>query len=123
MTKIVSIRTSPTTILTRPWWCCRGRPRCRARQAEVEPTQRDRHLQTIARHGRLAWQKQSGYTKRARAEAAMGRWEQVIGDGRPSTRGRVRARTDQRRTTEAAVGVHALNRMLELGRPDYVRID
>jgi hypothetical protein len=48
--------------------------------AEVGPTQRDRHLQTIARHGRLAWQKQSGCTKRARAEAAMGRWKQVIGD-------------------------------------------
>jgi hypothetical protein len=91
--------------------------------AEVEPTQRDRHLETIARHGRLAWQMQSGYTKRARAEAAMGRWKQVIGDERPSTRGSVRARTDRRRTTEVAVGVHVLNRMLELGRPSYVRID
>jgi hypothetical protein len=27
-----------------------------------------------------------------------------------------------RRTTEVAVGVHALNRMLELGRPISVRI-
>ncbi len=83
--------------------------------AETEPSQRDRHLQTIARHGRMAWQKQSGYTKRARAEAAMGRWKQVIGDG-------LRARTDQRRTTEVAVAVHALNRMSGLGRPSYVRI-
>jgi hypothetical protein len=49
--------------------------------AETEPSQRDRHLQTIAKYGRLAWQKQSGYTTRARAEAAMGRWKQVIGDG------------------------------------------
>ena len=47
--------------------------------AASEPTQRDRHLQLIAERGRMAWQKASGYTKRARAEAAVGRWKQVIG--------------------------------------------
>ena len=31
-------------------------------------------------------------------------------------------RTDQRRATEVDVAVHALNRMLELGRPESVRI-
>ena len=31
------------------------------------------------------------------------------------------SRTDERRATEVAVAVHALNRMLELGRPNYVR--
>ena len=36
--------------------------------AATAPTQRDRHLQLIAAHGRLGWQKVSGYTKRARAE-------------------------------------------------------
>jgi len=49
--------------------------------AESEPTQRDCHLQLIAEHGRMAWQKASGYTKRARVEATMGRWKQVIGNG------------------------------------------
>jgi len=83
--------------------------------AETEPTQRDRHLQSIAEHGRAAWQKASGYTRRARAEAAIGRFKQVIGDG-------LRSRTDQRRATEVNVAVHALNRMLELGRPISVRI-
>jgi Transposase DDE domain len=83
--------------------------------AETAPTQRDRHLQCIAEHGRLGWQKRSGYTKRARAEAAIGRWKQVIGDG-------LRAHTDERRATEVNVAVHALNRMLEFGRPNYVRI-
>jgi len=83
--------------------------------AEAKPTQRDRHLQFIAEHGRAAWQKASGYTKRARAEAAIGRFKQVIGDG-------LRSRTDQRRATEVDVAVHALNRMLELGRPISVRI-
>ena len=83
--------------------------------AESEPTQRDRHLRHIAEHGRMAWQKASEYTKRARAEAAIARWKQVIGDG-------LRSRTDERRATEVAVAAQALNRMLELGRPNYVRI-
>jgi len=56
----------------------------------------------------------SGYMTRARAEAAISRWKRVIGDG-------LRAHADERRATEVDVAVHALNRMLELGRPDYVR--
>src|SRR3954468_13232737 len=83
--------------------------------AESAPTPRDRHLQHIAERGRMGWQRASGYTKRARAEAAIGRWKQVIGD-------RLRAHTDERRATEVDVAVHVLNRMLELGRPTYVRM-
>src|SRR3954447_15428068 len=83
--------------------------------AESAPTPRDRHLQLIAEQGRMAWQKASGYTKRARAEAAIGRWKQVIGD-------RLRAHTEERRATEVDVAVHVLNRMLDLGRPTYVRM-
>ena len=82
--------------------------------AETAPTQRDRHLHNIAEHGRAAWQKSSGYTKRARAEAAIGRFKQVIGDGLCS-------RTDERRATEVDIAVYALNRMLEFGRPISVR--
>src|SRR3954451_9017815 len=83
--------------------------------AESTPTPRDRHLQHIADHGRMAWQRASGYTKRARAEAAIARWKQVIGD-------RLRAHTEERRATEVDVAVYVLNRMQELGRPKYVRV-
>ena len=83
--------------------------------AETAPTQRDQHLQAIAETGRMGWQRASGYNIRARAEAAIGRFKGVIGDG-------LRSRTDQRRATEVDVAVHALNRMLELGRPESVRI-
>jgi len=86
-----------------------------SRAAETKPTQRDRHLRFIAEHGRMARQKASGYSKRARAEAAISRLNQVIGDG-------LRSRTDQRRATEMDIAVHALNRMLDLGRPISVRI-
>ena len=67
-----------------------------SRTAESEPTQRDRHLQLIAERGRRAWQRMSGYTKRARAETAISRFKRVIGDG-------LRSHTDQRRATEAAL--------------------
>jgi Transposase DDE domain len=83
--------------------------------AETDPTQRDRHLELIAERGRMAWQKASGYNRRALAEAAVSRYKRVIGHA-------LRARTDGRQATEVAVAVRALNRMLELGRPKSVRI-
>jgi hypothetical protein len=83
--------------------------------AETMPTQRDEYLKFIAEHGRMAWQKASGYNYRALVEADISRYKRVIGDT-------LRSRTDARRATEAAVAVQALNRMLELGRPEYVRI-
>ena len=76
--------------------------------------QRDRHLKHIAEHGRMAWQRASGYKTWARAEAAIHRFKQVIGDG-------LRSRTDERRETEVDIVVRALNRMSEQGRPSYVR--
>ena len=94
------------------------RPRHTAVQSEhaaTAPTQRDHHLQRIAGTSRRAWQKASDYNKRARVEAAIGRWKQVIGDG-------LRSRIDERRVTEVNVAVDVLNRMLDLGRPNYVRI-
>ena len=86
-----------------------------SKTAETAPTQRDRHLQLIAEKGRMGWQKASGYNRRALAEATIGRFKRVIGDG-------LRARTDQRQTTEINVAVAVLNRMLELGCPKSVRI-
>src|SRR3982750_1122940 len=86
-----------------------------SKTAETAPTQRDQHLQLIAERGRRGWQMASGYTNRARAEATIGRYKRVIGDG-------LRSHTDERRATEMDVAVQVLNRMLELGRPEAVRI-
>ena len=73
------------------------------------------HLELIAEHGRMGWQKATGYNARAKAEAAVSRYKRVIGDA-------LRSRTDNRQATEVAVAVRALNRMLELRRPESVRI-
>jgi hypothetical protein len=83
--------------------------------AETAPTQRDAHLRCIAERGRLGWQKASGYNWRALVEADISRWKRVVGDG-------LCFQTDGRQATEVAIAADVLNRMLELGRPEYVRI-
>ena len=45
--------------------------------AETAPTPRDRHLQQIAKTGRLKWQRNSQYNLRALVEAQSGRFKQV----------------------------------------------
>jgi hypothetical protein len=79
------------------------------------PTRRDKHIQEIAGHGRMGWQKSSGYNIRAKVEAAIGRYKRVIGDA-------LRSRTDETEATEVAIAARVLNRMLEFGRQNYVRI-
>ena len=75
---------------------------------------RDRHIANIGAHGRMAWQKASGYNQRSRIETQMGRWKAVIGP-------KLKARTFENQKTEARIGVRILNRMTELGRPDFER--
>ncbi|PWC78974.1 IS5 family transposase [Azospirillum sp. TSH64] len=83
--------------------------------AEAAPTQRDRHLLAIAETGRMAWQRTSGYNARAKAEAAIARYKQVIGD-------RLRAHSDDGRRTELMIAANLLNCMFGLARPSYVRV-
>ncbi len=83
--------------------------------AETAPTHRDRHIGVISERGRMGWQKASGYNWRALVEADIARFKRVIGDA-------LRSHTDGRQATEVAIAVQVLNRMLDLGRPEYVRI-
>ena len=63
----------------------------------------------------MGWQRASGYNWRALAVSDVSRWKRVIGVG-------LRSRTDGRQATEVAIAADVLNRMLDLGRPEYVRI-
>jgi hypothetical protein len=83
--------------------------------AEIAPTRRDLHLRTIAYRGRMGWQKSSGYNLRSKVEASISRYKRVIGDA-------LRSRTDETEATEIAIAAAALNRMLQFGRPSYLRI-
>jgi hypothetical protein len=83
-------------------------------KAAQHPTARDRHITEIESKGRIAWQKSSGYNQRSRGETRMGRWKTVIGS-------KLKARTFNNQKTEAKIGVRVLNRMTELGRPNFQR--
>ena len=69
----------------------------------------------IAERGRMGWQRASGYSFRALVEANISRWKRVIGDG-------LRSQTKGCQSTEVAIAAGVLNRMLELGRPQDVRL-
>jgi hypothetical protein len=63
----------------------------------------------------VSWRRVSGYNWRALVEADVSRLNCVIGDG-------LRSQRKGRQTTEVAVAANALNRMLHLGRAEYVRV-
>jgi transposase len=90
-------------------------PRATAIPSETMTTQRDRHLAAIAKHGRIAWQRCSGYNRRSLVETAVFRYKTIIGR-------RLHARTLPNQRTEAKIGCNVLNRMTSLGMPASVRI-
>ncbi len=83
--------------------------------ARTAPTQRDLDIRSIKQHGRMNWQKASGYNRRSKVEAAISRYKRVIGEA-------LRSREDARRVCEVKIAVKVLNRMTELGRPVCVRV-
>jgi hypothetical protein len=82
-------------------------------ESEHNPSQRDQHILSIAARGRLNWQQEADYGKRALVETAIDRYKAIIGP-------RLRARSFSGQKAEAAVGVAVLNRMRDAGRPDSV---
>jgi hypothetical protein len=89
-----------------------AKPGARAGQA---PTQRDRHIQTIAQRGRLGWQRATGYGRRSLVETAMFRYKTLIGR-------RLRARSLSGQKAEARMACAVINRMTRLGRPISSRL-
>jgi hypothetical protein len=90
-------------------------PRVTAVTGGTTSAQRDHHIATIAKHGRMGWQRRSGYNRRSLIETAMFRYKTIIGR-------RLHARTLPNHWTEAKIGRNALNRMTALGMPASARI-
>jgi hypothetical protein len=90
-------------------------PRSTAVPSETPTSQRDRHLRAIAEHGRINWQRNSGYARRSLVETAMYRYKTIIGR-------RLRTRILPNQRTEAKIGCNVLNRLTDLGMPVPVRI-
>ena len=81
----------------------------------TSPTQRDQHVLAVDAHGRMNWQKTTGYNRRSKVEASISRYKRVIGDT-------LKSREDARRVTEVAIAIKSLNRMRKLGQANFVRI-
>ena len=78
-------------------------------------TQRDRHIETLVRQGRIAWQRITGYNLRNYVELAMQRDKRIFGNA-------LKARALPQQKTEAWISASALNRMTNLGMPVSVKI-
>ena len=78
-------------------------------------TQRDGHIRVIDQHGRIAWQKKTGYGLRNYAELAVQRYKRSFGNA-------MKARTLPQQKTEAWISASALNRMTNLGMPVSVKL-
>ena len=78
--------------------------------AETDPTQRDRHIEMLAKKGRMGWQKTVGYGKRSMVETAFYRYKVLIGRS-------LRARTLSAQKVEARIACKVINCMTSLGMP------
>jgi len=90
-------------------------PRATAVSNESTATQRDRHIAVIEEHGRMGWQRRSGYDRPSLVETAMYCYNTDVGR-------RLHARTLPNQRTEARIGCNVLNRMTTLGMPATIRI-
>jgi hypothetical protein len=83
--------------------------------AATAPTPRDQQIQAIADQRRLGWQKQSGYNQRALGRARSAASSRSLDRCCAST-------TAEAQAIEIAIAVEVLNRMLDLGSPNSVRV-
>jgi transposase len=89
-------------------------PRATAVPSETTATQRDQHIAEIEKHGRIGWQRRSGYNRISLVETGMYRYKTIVGR-------RLRARTLPNQRIESKIGCNVLNRMAGLGMPASAR--
>lgn len=75
-----------------------------------DPSQRLQNIHVIEDKGKLFWQNQMNYGRRARAENTMHRYKSSIG-------GKLKAKAFEGQITETKIAVQILNRMASLGMP------
>lgn len=84
--------------------------------SKAPPHPRDENLRSIRQHGRKAWKRQSNYHRRSLAETTMFRLKTIFG-------GKVRSRSFNNQATELLLQCAALNRMIQVAKPDTVWVD
>ena len=84
--------------------------------ARLDPLSgRGRQARHVARAGRAAWERATGYGRRNSAEWTFSRLKRILGDRL------LRSRTLEAQQREAAIAMGVLNRMTELGMPQTRR--
>lgn len=83
---------------------------------KAPPHPRDENLRAIRQHGRKTWKRQSNYHRRSLAETTMCRLKTIFG-------GKVRSRSFDNQATELLLQCAALNRMIQVAKPDTVGVD
>lgn len=77
---------------------------------ETDAAQRLGNIHLIEDKGKLSWQNQMDYGRRARVENTMHRYKAIIGN-------KLRSKNLENQNTEIQIGVQILNRMAQLGMP------
>lgn len=77
---------------------------------------RNERVGKIGRQGRKRWKRESGYHRRNLAESSMARYKRILGP-------QLMARSWSGQQTEARIGCRILNRMIQLGKPETVRVE
>ena len=83
---------------------------------KAPPHPRDQNLRVIRKRGRKAWKKAIGYHRRSIAETTMFRHKAAFG-------GKVRSRGFDNQAVELLLQCAALNRMIQLAKPETVWVD
>ncbi len=95
-------------------------PRCDAWPRKIKtrlyPKQRSEHVRYRTKHGRMNWQKATGYGERSLVEVTFYRYKKIIGQ-------LMRSIDFKNQKVEAKLACKALNIMTELGMPITERIN
>jgi hypothetical protein len=80
------------------------------------PHPRDENLRSIRKHGRKRWKRDSGYHRRSIAETTMFRFKTIFG-------GNLSARKFDNQAVELFIKCAALNRMIQIAKPDSYKVE
>lgn len=83
---------------------------------KAPPHPRDENLRAIRKQGRKAWKRHSNYHRRSIAETTMFRLKAIFG-------GKLRSRKFDNQAAELLLQCAALNRMLQVAKPDTVWVE
>jgi transposase len=84
---------------------------------KTPPHPRDENLRYIRKHGRKKWKRDANYHRRSLAETTMFRFKTIFG-------GKVRSRKFDNQAVELLLQCAALNRMIQIAKPDsFMRDD